>query len=279
MSPKTTVIISVYNDAEALRTIFSALKLQSEQAFAVLVSEDGESPVIAHAVAEAKNLFPHLIHLTQPDLGFLKNRALNRAVLAAPTEHLIFIDGDCVPHPHFVKGHLTYAADRVVNCGRRVELGQIFSSQLRTNADKTIAMLASPVRYLLNAGRLLHDNTKNYELGFYVPWLQTVSRKVTSIMGCNFSLYRKDLLAINGFDEDYTSPGFGEDSDIAIRLEKDGCKLLSNKLVTVQYHLHHPRGARGSDENKAMLVRARTALDTRCKHGIDRHVDAQIHSG
>lgn len=278
MTPKTTIIISVYQDAEALHTIFEALKLQTEHEFAIIISEDGESSVIAQTVAGANSLFPHLIHLTQPDRGFRKNRALNRAVLTSPTEHLIFIDGDCVPHPNFIQGHMTYAALKTVNCGRRVELGQTFSERLRSKPADTLTRLASPLRYLSQIIAFLRDKTKNYELGFYLPWLQSLSRKPTSIMGCNFSLNRSDLLDINGFDEEYTSPGFGEDSDIAIRLEKNGCKLLSNKLVTIQYHLHHPRGARGSDENKALLQKARLAYGVRCRHGINEHTDIVINT-
>ncbi len=271
MPLKTTIIISVYNDTEALRAIFSALKLQSERSFAIIVSEDGESQDVAQEVSTAKTLFPDIIHLTQPDKGFLKNRALNRAVLAAPTEHMIFIDGDCIPHPHFIEGHLAYAKERIVNCGRRVELGRKFSTLVRKQPQETILSLANPWRYLFSATKLLQDDTKNYELGFYSPWLQFFSRKKTSIMGCNFSLHRSDLIAINGFNEEYTSPGFGEDSDIAVRLEKSGCRLLSNKLITIQYHLHHPRGARGSDENKVLLDKATQSTDARCKHGISSH--------
>jgi cellulose synthase/poly-beta-1,6-N-acetylglucosamine synthase-like glycosyltransferase len=271
MTPKTTIIISVYNDTVALRAIFEALTLQSEKSFAIIVSEDGESQGMAKEVSAARDIFPNIIHLTQPDQGFLKNRALNKAVLASPTEHLIFIDGDCVPHPQFIAGHLAYAKNGVVNCGRRVELGKYFSTRIRLHPVETINILASPWRYLLYAIRLFHDDIKNYELGFYSPWLQSISRKDTSIMGCNFSLQRDDLLAINGFNEEYTSPGFGEDSDIAVRLKKGGCSLLSNKLVTVQYHLHHPRGARGSDENKVLLEKATLSSNARCEKGINLH--------
>ena len=34
------------------------------------------------------------------------------------------------------------------------------------------------------------------------------------IVGCNFSLYRETIEKINGFDENYEGPGFGEDADI-----------------------------------------------------------------
>lgn len=271
MHAKTTIIISVYTDAEALRAILTALNMQSEKDFSILISEDGESQQIAQVVSDARKHGNDLIHLTQADQGFRKNRALNRAVLAAPTEHLIFIDGDCVPHPNFIEGHVAYAKQGTVNCGRRVELGESFSTKLRSDPSTIISKLSSPINYFANFLSLHRDKVKNYELGFYLPVLQKLSRKPTSIMGCNFSLYREDVLAINGFNEEYMSPGFGEDSDIAVRLRKNGCRLLSNKLVTIQYHLNHPRGDRGSDENKLLLEKAESSPSVTCKHGINTH--------
>ncbi len=271
MQAKTTIIISVYTDAEALRAILTALNMQSERDFSILVSEDGESQQIAQVVSGVKIHGKNPIHLTQADQGFRKNRALNRAVLAAPTEHLIFIDGDCVPHPHFIEGHVAYAEHGTVNCGRRVELGKSFSAQLREEPTLIINRLSNPVSYVANCLSLYHDKVKNYELGFYLPSLQKLSRKPTSIMGCNFSLYREDIIAINGFNEEYVSPGFGEDSDIAVRLSKNGCRLLSNKLVTIQYHLYHPRGDRGSNENKLLLKNAELSSSVICEHGISTH--------
>lgn len=271
VQPAATIIISVYRDAEALRVILAALKMQSEQNFAVLVSEDGESAEIAQVTAQAQAQFPELLHLTQADEGFRKNRALNRAILAAPNDYLIFIDGDCVPHPHFIRGHVAWAERGIVNCGRRVELGPHFSQQLRARPGETLTEYAGTLGYLWRARAMHRDGIKNYELGFYLPWLQRWFRKPTTIMGCNFSMYRDELIAINGFDEDYRSPGLGEDSDINIRLKKLGLRMLSNKLVALQYHLHHPRSYSVSEENRSLLESASAVASPVCRHGLDRH--------
>lgn len=269
MQPAATIIISVYRDAEALQVILAALKMQSEQNFTVLVSEDGESAEIAQVTAQAQ--FPELLHLTQADEGFRKNRALNRAILAAPSDYLIFIDGDCVPHPHFIRGHVSWAARGIVNCGRRVELGPHFSQQLRASPSKVLTGFSNPLGYLWHAQAMHRDGIKNYELGFYLPQLQPLFRKPTTLMGCNFSIHRDELIAINGFDEDYRSPGLGEDSDIDIRLQKQGLQMLSNKLVALQYHLHHPRGYSVSGENRALLERTTASASSVCRHGLDGH--------
>src|ERR1035441_9283207 len=42
------------------------------------------------------------------------------------------------------------------------------------------------------------------------------------IIGCNMAFWREDIVAVNGFDEDYTGWGTGEDSDIGTRLDHLG---------------------------------------------------------
>jgi hypothetical protein len=46
-----------------------------------------------------------LSHVWQPDDGFRKARALNRAVVRSSCAHLIFSDGDCIPSRTFVQEH------------------------------------------------------------------------------------------------------------------------------------------------------------------------------
>ncbi|MDH5785089.1 MAG: glycosyltransferase, partial [Chromatiales bacterium] len=169
---KATVIISVYRDVEALEVILYALEQQSEKSFSVVVSEDGESVEVKEYLSR-RNSPLAIQHLTQEDKGFRKNRALNRAVLAAPGETLIFIDGDCVPHPKFVESHLKYAMKGVVNCGRRVNLGPEFSRILRDNPSR-LSELTSVWRYISHFLDFRRDGIRNYELGFYVPKIQTL---------------------------------------------------------------------------------------------------------
>ncbi len=50
-----------------------------------------------------------------------------------------------------------------------------------------------------------------------------------------FSLYKKKLLAINGFDERYVAPSIGEDSDVQFRLELNNVKIKILNNIAVQY--------------------------------------------
>ena len=105
---KATVIISIYKNVRALQAVLDSLKRQTEQDFELILSEDGEDKDMAAFVNGY--LFPwQTQHLTQEDTGWRKERALNRAVVAAHTDWLIFVDGDCVLHPRFVEMHIKYA--------------------------------------------------------------------------------------------------------------------------------------------------------------------------
>lgn len=271
---KATVIVSIYRDIGALEVILHALAQQSENNFCVIISEDGEDAVVAEYLQRQSLPFP-LRHLTQTDKGFRKNRALNRAILNATTDTLIFIDGDCVPHPRFIEAHLRYAAEGHVYCGRRIELGPEFSAELRTAPEK-IQLLANPVRYLLLAKRMHRDGIKNYELGFHLGWLQPLlMHRSIAIVGCNFSAQRSDLIAINGFNEEYEAPGIGEDTDIEWRLRQSGVVLHDIRVTALQYHLYHPRNYAVPAANRELLAKTRAAKSPFCSKGINQHINIE----
>ena len=93
----------------------------------------------------------------------------------------------------------------------------------------------------------------NYvEKGFYLEnkfLRKTLNKKYRGLLGCNFSLYKQDILAINGFDERYEAPSIGEDSDIEFRLGLNGVKVKSLNQIAVQYHLYHKLQERVTEES------------------------------
>ena len=85
-------------------------------------------------------------------------------------------------------------------------------------------------------------NPTDVEKGFYLQnkfLRKTLNKKYRGLLGCNFSLYKKDILAINGFDERYEAPSIGEDSDVEFRLSLNGVNVKSLNHIAVQYHLYH----------------------------------------
>ena len=48
-----------------------------------------------------------------------------------------------------------------------------------------------------------------------------------------------DMLKINGFDEDFEQPYYGEDTDIDRRAVLMGLEKISVRNIAIQYHMWH----------------------------------------
>jgi glycosyltransferase involved in cell wall biosynthesis len=271
MHYRTSIIVSIYNNTDALQLILHALSLQTDEDFEIIVSEDGKSERVQEFIQRIKPKFPNLIHTTQADDGFRKNKALNRAILAAHADYLVFIDGDCVPHPRFIASHAHNAARGRVCSGRRAELGSRFS-QFILQRPQLFTTVINPAIYSLLALPALLDGAKNYEAGIYSEFLQRQTQhKQPGILGCNFSAYKEDLLRVNGFNEDYTAPAIGEDADLEWRLRQQGVTVKNIKFLAPVYHLYHEHKFQASDINKAIMQDTIKHNKVVCEHGISQH--------
>lgn len=266
---KSSIIISVYTDHIALNLILESLKQQTSKSYEIIISEDGESNDIKNCISQFETNIP-LQHLTQEDKGFRKNIALNRAIKASTSEHLIFIDGDCVPHPKFIAAHQAYTQTGYACTGRRLELGKKISDRLRTK-QRSLNTLTNRLLYFANIFSLLLDKAKNIESGIYSKLLFKLTRnREIRLLGCNFSCNKQDLLKINGFNEEYIAAGIGEDSDIDWRLTKSGVKIKNVKFSAIQYHLYHPRLYHPSKENEEIFKRTKKLNLSVCEKGLSK---------
>jgi cellulose synthase/poly-beta-1,6-N-acetylglucosamine synthase-like glycosyltransferase len=268
-TPKASLIISVYKNARNLKCILEALGYQTDKTFEVLVSEDGCAPEIADVI---HTLYPKLTfglqHLTQPDIGFRKNKSLNAAIRQAKAEILIFIDGDCVPHPKFIESHIKGARASSVCTGRRVELGPKTSRKV-IEVPSRIKNLSNPYFYSLSLPLLMLDGVKNLESGYHSKALHRLAKhRPLSLVGCNFSCTRQALVDINGFNEDYEAPGIGEDSDIEWRLIRAGYKIKNIKFLAPVFHLWHPRSYSLSLNNQEIYTQTQAQDQWSTRRGL-----------
>lgn len=276
---KTSLIISIYKNIEALGVILEALQRQTEKAFDVIISEDGNDPQVKQFIKTHPWQNAHIQHLTQEDEGFRKNRALNRAIKHTRTDHLIFIDGDCVPHRRFIENHIRSAAAGQLCSGRRAELGPKLSNIIIKN-PQVLPFFTSPIGLLLLSPFAYVDHAKNYEAGLYSELLHRFTQnKPRGVVGCNFSCYKKDLVAINGFNEDYIYPGDGEDSDIEWRLLKLGIRVKNIKFLVPVYHLFHPYKFQRSSQNELILEKTIEQNMVFCHNGLQKKEPKMANNG
>ena len=116
-----SIIISFYKRLDFLELIFHSLDRQSYKDFEVIVAEDDNAPHTVDYINKARFLHTYIIrHVSQEDTGFRKTRILNAAIRNANGEQLVFIDGDCILHSHFLKEYSKAIAEKYFCYGRRV---------------------------------------------------------------------------------------------------------------------------------------------------------------
>ena len=239
-----------------MRAVLDSLKRQTEQDIEVIISEDGKDAQMAAFIRQYD--FPwSMQHLTQPDEGWRKERALNKAVVAAKNEWLIFIDGDCVLHPRFIEWHVREQQRGVMLAGKRVKLNPALSERY-LQGEKLHLWL-----YLF-----WHRGCRYVEEAFYCGLAQWLRRPVKHLVGSNMSMSKQDLMSINGFDENYTLPATGEDYDIEWRMQANGCKIVSLRNLAVQYHLYHKENWHDHEQNMVYCRAQQEKNEYICQNGI-----------
>jgi len=67
---------------------------------------------------------------------------------------------------------------------------------------------------------------------------QRHQRNYKYVYGCNMAFWKKDLIAVNGYNETFT--GWGkEDNELSVRLQNAGIKLRFIKFGAIVFHLYH----------------------------------------
>ncbi|HET8859507.1 glycosyltransferase [Marivirga sp.] len=252
---KASIIISFYNRVDQLKLILAALERQTVSEFEVIISDDGSKEEAVNQINEIIEKSTLTIqHIWHPDTGFNKTKILNKSILASNSPYIIFIDGDCIPEIHFIEDHLKYATENRVVVGRRVELSNSLSKEITREYIYSKSFDNLWFKALINSFK---RETRKAEEGIRLSskWLnEKFGTTKKGILGCNFSLHKKVLIKLNGFDERYIYPGVGEDTEIKERLKNGGYEIFKPKYALVQYHLWHKKQSREGEKEGFKLL-------------------------
>jgi len=271
--PFVSIIVPTYNDLVALDLILKALTQQTYKNFEVIITEDEQRK---ETKVYLKNITYGLKiqHFFHEDDGNRKAIIINKALPHVRGSYLIFIDGDVIPYSTFIASHIALSKPKTVLCGRRVNLGDKVSKDLR---DAKVSSTELEQHFLKNYRYITNDNSRHYEQGFrfdpkskLYQCIQSKNKNI-HILGSNFSCFKEDLFAINGFDEDI--PGTSKDDvDLEWRFKESGCKLISCKYCANLFHLNHKRNSR-VDIDKAAQKLMKENQETGkivCSNGIEK---------
>lgn len=255
-TPKISLIISFYNKIQWLEKVLDTIAAQTFRDFEVVIADDGSSPEVVARIhsLQKQYLFP-IQHIWHEDQGWRKNIILNRAVMAANADYLVFIDGDCLLEAHFLEDHYAARKNREVVTGRRVLLTEKTTAWLLRQKQPISRCTFRLFWRLFYETAFCHQKTQMEQMIRLPQWIRRVfiRERKRYILGSNFSLYKADLLAINGFDERFAYPGYGEDIDIEFRLSRVGIPAVSRKCQLIQYHCYHQHFNTNYAPNKQLL--------------------------
>jgi glycosyltransferase involved in cell wall biosynthesis len=263
---QSSLIIATYNWPQALDLCLNSVIQQSVLPTEIIIADDGSGPETKQVVAKYQKLFAiPLTHLWHKDEGFKLAQIRNKAAAIAK-DYIIQVDGDLILHKDFVKDHLAAATNTKFICGSRVILNKEITSQLIASASNKnqFGFFNKNISNRFNALHL--KNVSNF--------INTVKdqNSTSSIRGCNMAYWRKDFIAVNGYNEDFV--GWGrEDSDLVIRFVKFGLKRRFFKFQGIVYHLYHRENDRGNLlQNDLLLEKARRGPSFTCEKGVGQYL-------
>ncbi|HPP87571.1 MAG TPA: glycosyltransferase [bacterium] len=220
--PKCSVITAIYNSSKFLDKCLLALSCQTEKDFELIISDDGSDEDISDLLEKYNKFFKYQIkYVKQQRNGIRKTLALNKGVLQATSDYLLFIDPDCLAEPTWVETHLLEREKNRYLIGRRVSFREKYMKYINDDFIKSAKFCKLN---FFNIWQASIGNIKHFEkmLKFNNKLIRYIIhfKKSTYIVGCNFSCWRADFEKINGYNNEMAGLG-GEDVELHIRFQKN----------------------------------------------------------
>lgn len=237
---KISVIITTYNKEIWLQKVLEGYVYQTEQDFEIIIADDGSNSKTKDVIIKYTNRFKHpIIHIWHEDEGFQKCKILNKAIIQTNSNYLLFTDGDCIPRKDFISEHLKSKEEGYFLSGGYFKLPLITSEKI--SLENIIQENCFSIDWLIQNGVpksfKLSKLTKNKWIASFMNWI-TPTKKTFN--GHNTSCFKKDILAVNGFNEEMQYGGL--DREIGERLFNLGILSKQIRYSAVCLHLEHERG-------------------------------------
>lgn len=264
------VVIPTHTDRHLRRTLLG-LSRQSTRASTVTVSGDTDDPAILQVVRDVhRETGMPLVHTArrrhdEPRRAQTRNNGI-RALLELepdPEDHVLFLDGDCLPAKNLVETHAASAAVGELVIGYFIPLAEDVTKRL-DERELDLAADAEQLEDLRARERRAGRQLLLRRFGL------TKSHKPKAVTG-NLGVRLRRILQVNGFDEAYMEWGF-EDDDFTRRLHSAGSRVALAHTTALVFHQWHPT-LKSSDWTKTdSAARFRSRTPMRCRNGIEHPV-------
>jgi glycosyltransferase involved in cell wall biosynthesis len=258
-----SLIICTYNWHQALALVLASVENQSVAPNEIIIADDGSGEATNNVISEFSRILSiPIIHSWQEDIECRIPHSRNKAIAKSNFEYIIMIDGDTIMHPDFIKDHKLNADKNLYIQGSRVLLQPEFTNKIFREG-----MFINPAFF--------SNQAKNKLNMIRAPFISRLialfhNQNINRIRGCNFSVYKDNIIQVNGFNEEITLWG-REDSEFVQRLFNIGMKKKQLKFSGIQYHLFHEERSHNS-VNDEILKNTINRNITICSNGIDSYL-------
>ena len=267
--PAASLIVSTYNQPVWLEKVLWSLEEQSCTDFEVVIADDGSGEATDRMLeAFRRSTRLAIQRVWHPDEGFRKTEILNRAILAAQSDYLIFTDGDCLLRADFVATHLRLSRPRTFLSGGYYKLTRPVSERIGRADIREQRCFRGDWLHAQGQPRSLKD-LKLTPVPALAHWLNRLTPTRPSWNGHNASTWKKHILDANGFD--VRMKYGGEDREFGERLRHAGIAARQIRYSAICLHLDHDRGyvrPEMIEHNREIWEDTRRTGARRTAHGI-----------
>jgi glycosyltransferase involved in cell wall biosynthesis len=256
---KISLIILTYNRPDTLELVLKSLNHQSVSPDEVIIADDGSGLETRELIRRWQAPF-RLVHVWHEDLGYRIAAIRNKATLESSGDYLIYSDGDLLLHPEFIHDFKKFSAPKTAWIGSRVFLSREATEQLFS--EDRVPFSWSVFSPAIAANRL--NRLRAPWISSFIPPFKNTMQMRGGLLG----LWKEDLLAVNGWNEEFTGWGM-EDTELVTRLFNSGVTIRKLKFAGITWHLWHPVSDRQFlDKNREILEHTLQNRLKFCKNGI-----------
>lgn len=260
--PEISIIISTYNSESWLEKVLWSYHAQTIMNFEIVIADDGSMQPTFDLIDKMKEAVHYPItHVWHEDNGFQKSQILNKAITACNADYILMSDGDCLAREDYVQVHMDNREEGYFLSGGYFMLPMDISKSITKN--DIISQQCFQLKWLRKQGlKATFKNNKLTARGIKQKLLNAITPTNASWNGHNASGWKKDILAINGFDERMQYGG--QDREMGERLFNLGIKSKQIRYSAICLHLDHPRGYKNQESiDKNRAIRATTKKENK----------------
>jgi len=260
---KSSLLISTYNWPEALELVFKSVENQSVMPNEILIADDGSSHSTKTVIETFKNRMKVPVkHFWHEDEGFRKAIILNKAIAGSNVDYIIQVDGDCILHKDFIKDHIKSSKKGLYLYGSRVSIRNDFLNKLFSEKVILFNIFSKGIK----------KRTRTLRIPFLSKFYKTHVAISSKFRGCNVSFWKKDIIAVNGYNENFI--GWGrEDSELILRMINNGVKGKRLRYKGIIYHIWHEiKSKTNLEKNDLMQDKTIKEKIVFCENGIDKYL-------